>query len=323
MNIVVVGRQSYLVQQAIEEIVKKEIGTPDDFNYEVNDMYLMPIHEIINNIITLPFGSDKKVVVVKHPFMLVGDKPTRFSLDYNEKEWLDYLDETVPHAVVIFECIADKVDEARPVSKAMKKKAKWVTVQDIDKKEWVHYIEDSLRQAGVTYESSVISILEKRLQHNVQLLHNEIEKFLIYGGKISREVAEALVPENSEDDIFTLTNAVLDRKLAAAISAYRELKYTKKIDDAVNVIGQLANNLRLNYQVSILDRQGLNEGQIAQQLQLHPYRVKLAVNRARHTTSVQFLKLIDELNTLDIDIKRGQIDSHQAFELFLISHAKS
>lgn len=323
MNIIVVGKQSFLVHQAIEELVKKEVGTPDDFNYEVADMYVMPAKEIVNSIITLPFGSDKKVVVVKHPFMLIGDKPTRLPFEYADSTWLEYLEESYPHATVIFECIGDKLDDTKAVTKAMKKKAKIIEIGDINKKEWKSYIEDALHTAGIRFEPAILEILEKRLQHDVQLLHNEIEKFAIYGERITRQVADVLVPDNSEDDVFTLTNAVLDRKLGSAVAAYRELKYTRKINDAVEVITQLASNLRLHYQVSILDRQGLNEGQIAQKLGIHPYRVKLAVQRARHTTSLQFLELIDQLNSLDIDIKRGQIDSHQSFELFLIANARA
>lgn len=323
MNIIVVGKQSYLVRQTIEDLVTKEIGTPDDFNYEVADMYIMPVKEIVNSIMTLPLGSEKKVVIVKHPFMLLGDKPTRFSLEYNDQTWLDYLEESYPHATVIFECIGDKLDETKAVTKAMKKKSKLITVDDINKKDWKSYIEDALHTAGIRFEPAIVDILEKRLQHDVQLLHNEIEKFALFGERITRQVADVLVPQNSEDDVFTLTNAVLDRKLSPALGAYRELKYTRKIADAVEVITQLASNLRLHYQVSILDRQGMNEGQIAQHLGVHPYRVKLAVQRSRHTTSLQFLELIDQLNTLDIDIKRGQIDSHQSFELFLIANSRA
>lgn len=321
MNIIVVGKQSYLVNEMIEQLTKKEIGEISDFNYEVFDMFLIPSEDIVNSIMTLPFASDKKVVVVKHPFMLLGDKPTRLGYDYKEQVWLDYFEQSFPHATVIFECIGEKLDDAKAVTKIAKKRAKIEAIKDIDKKEWTSYIVDRLEDAHIEYERGVVEILEKRLLHDVQLLHNEIEKFQLFGSKITKEVALALVPENAEDDIYVLTNAVLDRKLAAALAAYRELKYTKKIDDTVMVLTQLASTLRVHYQVSILDRQGLNESQIATKMGIHPYRVKLAVARCRQTTALQFLGWIDALNTLDIEIKRGQVDSHQAFEMFLLKAA--
>ena len=80
----------------------------------------------------------------------------------------------------------------------------------------------------------------------------------------------------------------------------------------------LANQFRLMYQSKELYRKGHTESDTASILNVHPYRVKLAVNKARDYPSDLLLKFLNELANIDYQIKNGTLDKNLALELFIL-----
>ena len=81
----------------------------------------------------------------------------------------------------------------------------------------------------------------------------------------------------------------------------------------------LANQFRIIYQSKELYKKGLTEGEIASYIGIHPYRIKLALNKSKNYESKLILKYLYDLAQMDIDIKTGKIDSNLALELFILN----
>ena len=64
---------------------------------------------------------------------------------------------------------------------------------------------------------------------------------------------------------------------------------------------------------------GKNNNDIASILNVHPYRVKLAIQNSYYYTESDLIKYIYKLANLDKDIKTGNIDKTLGLELFLIN----
>ena len=96
---------------------------------------------------------------------------------------------------------------------------------------------------------------------------------------------------------------------------YSDLKLLKV--EPINLIALLANQFRLIMQVLILRKENKKEADIATMLNVHPYRVKMAIKHGNNYSLKDVKQILVELATLDAKIKTGEADRYVDFELFL------
>lgn len=67
-----------------------------------------------------------------------------------------------------------------------------------------------------------------------------------------------------------------------------------------------------------LSSQGYTQQQIASQIGLHPYAVKIAGEQARKFETVRLERILNRLAQLDYEMKTGAVDKVLGLELFLL-----
>ena len=112
-----------------------------------------------------------------------------------------------------------------------------------------------------------------------------------------------MVPRSLETDVFSLSQAVLKRKLSQAVQIYQDLLLAKHEPVALHAL--LVSQFRLLIQVKLLGHQGYQQAEIAQQLSVHPYRVKLALETVRRLDLRQLYDFYDALAEADFQLKQG------------------
>ena len=90
-------------------------------------------------------------------------------------------------------------------------------------------------------------------------------------------------------------------------------------EEPIKIIVMLANQFRIMYQSKEMSKEGKNNNEIASILEIHPYRVKLALEKSYKYNSDDLLKKLYRLSEMDIDIKTGKINKFLAIELFILS----
>ena len=95
---------------------------------------------------------------------------------------------------------------------------------------------------------------------------------------------------------------------------YSDLKLLKV--EPINLIALLANQFRLIMQVLILRKENKKEPEIATMLDVHPYRVKMAIKHGNNYSLKDVKQILVDLATLDAKIKSGEADRYIDFELF-------
>ena len=98
---------------------------------------------------------------------------------------------------------------------------------------------------------------------------------------------------------------------------YSDLKLLKV--EPIALIALLSTQFRLMLQAVVLKKENKSEQEIASFLDVHPYRIKLALKNAVNYTLNDVKNILVELSTLDSKIKNGQYDRYVDFELFLAS----
>ena len=93
----------------------------------------------------------------------------------------------------------------------------------------------------------------------------------------------------------------------------------KMNEEPIKIIVMLANQFRIMYQSKKLTKMGNSVNNIAELLGIHPYRVKLALEKGSKYSENDLISNLYKLATLDEEIKMGKKDKYLALELFLIS----
>lgn len=316
MIYLVYGVQKKLVDKKVDELVKKHIEMVDDFNTIRYDGENVSLDNILDDAETLPFCCDKKVILVKNAYFFSTQELPKINFIQNNQRLLDYMLKENPSTILIFFVYSQKLDLKNELVKGVKKVTTPIEIENIEKKEMPHYIRKMLEERNISIQHSAIEIFINRVGNDLISIENEIIKLQMFSDLITDNVVEALIAAPLEDNVFMLSDAILERKTALALAIYRDLRIQN--EEPTRLVTIMASQVRLMYQVVHLAYKGFNETQIAKELEIHPYRVTLALRRKNKVNKEKLLTFLDTLAGLDIGIKTGQISKDQAFELFLI-----
>ena len=152
------------------------------------------------------------------------------------------------------------------------------------------------------------------------LMNNEIKKLALYSNKITMNDLDLLVAKPLEDKIFNLCTLIVTNKTKEAINLYRDLLVIN--EEPVAIIALIATQIRLFVDVFTLSEAGLSQADISKELNIHPYRIKLALDNRRYIKLKNLKQEIDNLYKLDYDIKSGKIDRFFGLEMFILNFNK-
>jgi DNA polymerase-3 subunit delta len=312
------GFQKPLVDKQVKDIVKQVLPDLNEFAINNYDLELTPLAAVLDDVMTIPFNSDKKIVIAKNAFFLTNKKEIK--IENNYKELGEYLDNQNDFSVLIF-VVYDKLDSKSDVLKQLKKKATILEVDDIRKEDWPRIVKKLFDNRNVSINADALSLFIGKVGNDLATIINEVDKLATYNPSIDLETIKTLVSSPLEDNIFNLTNALVDRDYSKALKVFKDLKIQSH--EPIALLPVVANQMRFMYQVFYLNKQKMSERQIVDHLGAHPYRVTITLNKVRRVSEQALLGVNQQLAQLDKDIKSGLIDRFQGFELFIINQIKA
>lgn len=298
------GNNYSIIEDKINNIIlKNNIDANNVIKYDMENNLDNIIEELSMNSL---FG-DKKAVIVD----------ITFKEEVDDKKIEEFLDKSKNNSnILIFNCANEKIDTRRKIYKIINKYGK---IEELNKNHdyVVDYIKKSLQDNN---KSMDINYFLSKVNDDLDNIKNELDKLMLYkleDKNITNNDIDDLVISNIEDDIFALTDSVINRNIDRSLELYN--KFMEKNYEPIYIIGLLGNQFTLLYQVKKLYNMGKNNNDIASILNVHPYRVKLAIQNSYYYTESDLIKYIYKLANLDKDIKTGNIDKTLGLELFLIN----
>lgn len=291
----------------IDSEIKKLTKDYDKMNISKYDLTETDIKEVINDAETFSMFADNKVVIAENAIMFTSSGANTEIIE-------NYLNHINPHTILIFTVNAEKVDERKKITKLIKKNYKLISFNEASSPS--AFVKKQL--SGYNITSSVIAFLIDRVGSNPLILENEINKIKAYKDDktITKEDIVKLTNKNQEIDIFKLIDDIVEKNKDEALAIYHEM--LKVGEEPLKIIILLATQFRLMYQSKELAKKGYSEKNIADTLKVHPYRVKLALQKGRKYKSETLLNYLLTLANIDIAIKTGKTDKNLALELFLL-----
>lgn len=314
------GTESLLFDTYVQKIQEKYIPEEEiDFAVTHYDLEEIPIEYILEDASTPPFFGEYKLLVVHRAHIFTGEKLKQV---HDLEVFLSFLDSPAPFSIIVFIVPKEKLDERKKITKKCKEVA-YVEAFLSPKKEadFLKYIEETCSSYGVKIAYEAAQKMFMLVGQNLSLLHQEIQKCVTYllseeNKEISLAIVEALVSRSIEDDVFQLTDYLMKKNPSFAIFVLNDLK--KQRVEPILILGALTSNFRLFYQVKILLGMGYVEREIASQLKVSPYRVKLAMQRVRNISKEALMEWTKCIAELDESLKTFQADGYLSLELFML-----
>ncbi len=315
------GNQTFLMEDLLLDIIKKAVGTQDDpsvITYSLQDTILdLAIEEAE----TFPFFGGKKVVIVKD-FFLVSTQKQETKVEHDLERLQQYISHPSPESILILMAPFEKLDERKKVTKLLKQSATVVECTPFDEKMLSAWLEDQARSKKFRFTADGKEHLLERVGPQLLLLASEMEKLALYvgdEGEVTGEVVDLLVARSLEQDVFALIDFAVKQRLDKALEIYHDL--LKQKEEPLKLLALIARQLRIYYQVKEMTRRSYSQKQIAMQLKLHPYVVKLASGQSQRLDDQRLLQLLEACTDTDYAIKSGKMEKVLAVELLLIKVA--
>jgi DNA polymerase-3 subunit delta len=291
--------------------LKAQMGNPAmaDLNTTILDGQSLTLGELKQACDTLPFLSDRRLVIVKNYLAHLGGRDKGSS---NEKtltalaEYLPTMSETV--RLIFLE--DETLSENHPLIKLAKKLADG-QVRAFDgpgRGELTGWIVKRVQHKGGAIERPAADALAVAVGDDLRLLDSELEKLFTYAGDehpITTDHVNLLVPYAGEANVFAMVDAIGRRDGRTALRLLHKL-----LDEnaaPLYLLSMIVRQFRILIQVKELSGQGLAISTIAKRAKMHPFVAEKAQRQAMNFSMGQLEVIYARLLDTDLAIKTGRM----------------
>lgn len=140
--------------------------------------------------------------------------------------------------------------------------------------------------------------------------------FAYEGKRIQTDDVIGLVSRNLEENIFELTNALLDNNQAKTIEIFYDLVALN--EDPLRILSNIAGKIRELMHAKLLLDKGYRQDQIANHFNIKSGRAYYLVKNAKALSLDMLERHLKKLALLDFEIKSGKIEKKLGVELYLL-----
>lgn len=305
-NYLIEGSDYISVNNKISEIIKKNgFSDASISKYDLSEGLLEDALEDLN---TYGLFSDKKIVIINN-----FDKMDL--LINNPEELLKYVENS--SSLNLLFVVSDKYDDRKKIIKDLKKKMKFIKIST----DPVVFTKSCLE--GYKVENGVINLLVNNTLGDVTRLYNECNKLKTYkinDKYISKDDIEELSFKrlgDSTETTFQFSRALAEKDKKSALKLYQELLNYKI--EPLSIIGLLASQFRIMYQVKSLEEKNMRNDEIASSLKEKPYRITKTRELTRYYSKREILDLMIKLEDIDLKIKTTSVDANTLIRLFILN----
>lgn len=306
------GNENYLINKKIKEIIN-EINSNNIVKY---NMETDSIDDALLDVQTISMFDEKKIVICDNCKFLTRE--VKKSVEQNTDNLLKYIDNPFNDVYLLLIVRNEKLDSVKKIVKKLQKSSKVITLNKIENYNLNNYISSYISDKGYKISNKSITLLIEKCLFDLNNIMNEIDKLIVYKGKdknITYEDIELVITSNLENNIFKLTNMIMEKNTNNIIKVYKDL--VRNNEDPIKILITISNQFRLVLQVKLMVKNGFTDNEIISILKEHPYRIKLSKQVA--ISEKELKKNILKLSELNKNIVLGKIEKEFGLEMFLLN----
>ena len=302
------GEEDYLKKQ-MKDRLSKAISGDDTMNLTIINEKLKTFDELISIGQTLPFFSEKRLIVLNDADIFsLSSSETFENFLQNQPEYLH---------IIIVEKTADK---RKKLFKTINEKG-YVTELNAQSTENLgRFIATKCKEAGKNISNEVILKILKRTGSNLGIISNELEKLFSYtydSPSISLNDVAAICNVQLEDRVFDMISAIAGKKQELAFRLYYDLLALK--EPPVKILILMERHFFGMLQVKTADP-SIQKSELAKNIGMKgvmPFVVNNYINQAKNFSLEKLINLADSFAQTEEDIKTGIIGDRIGVELLI------
>lgn len=314
---IITGTESYFIEKTLDLLkMKLTDGEPESIHFDLDEV---PVDYVIEEADTIPFFSDRKLIIAKNASFLKAAERGKDKIDHNLKALEAWLQNPPSSSVTVFVAPYEKLDERKRITKLMKQHAVMIEAKSLQANDLETWLTQEAKTYGKSMDKKAAQKLVEMAGTNLTLLSSELEKMSLYLGaeeEITTELIEQMTARTLEQDAFKMLQSYLDGDVSGALSVYYDLIRQK--EEPVALTALLASQIRFMVHVFYLQKKGYHAQAISKQLKAHPYRVKLLVEKRQQISEQRLLEVLNDLADIDLQLKTQSGNRERILEFFLM-----
>lgn len=300
------GEEELLKEKALKEL-KASVLKADTVNLDTFYGQNAQGRDIISCARTLPYFSEKRLVVLRDPQDLTDDDNLLV---------LNYIKNPTKTTV-----LAICFDDESYFKKYIKPLGVLVSVKNFkapDAGELDDWTKKEFARSGKTIKPDAALLLKENIGNDLSILASEIEKLIVYTGKrqaIEKKDVEELVGKSHIQTGFELTDAISKKNSAKALEILHGLfKSDKKAPEIIGILGWYLRRLQ---KAKELLKQNAPSVVISERLRMPQWLMNDFIRQVNAMPERTIEKSLSLLLDCDIDIKTSKAKEEQAVEILV------
>lgn len=312
---VLCGLDENLIKENIKLILDKNLQKDFiELNYAQFDGEKIDSNSLINSCETMPFMSDKKVVLVYRADFL-EDKNDDATFKTIEK----YIGNMPPYCILIMYYVF-KSERDKPSRKlnSLDKKATVIKVDKLKGEFLKTKVKKLFESKGKNIGRTELTLFCNEVDNNTNIIENEIDKLCSYteGREITKEDIILMMPQKSENDIFNLVDFISQKRLKQSLDIVNELLF--RGSEESHILYMIERQFKLLLDIKLGIENGKGKDALVSSLRLNPYVCEKLMSQSRRFERNKLIIALNECIRTEKRLKTLSIDKKVELEMLIV-----
>ena len=320
-----VGEEDYLMNECISTLKNKYIlGSWEELNFTVLDGDNANFDTLINACETLPFMSDKKIIILKsvNPFIAKEELILK-------DEIYKYLDSLGDHICLILMDDLNELKKNTKIYRFFKKKDCVVEFSKLKGKYLNSWVESQLKQynkkmsfSNINYFLQNSCYLSKNTHSNLYDLENELKKLMDFtsGSEINKADIDFLLIKPLDNNIFDLLSQLSKGDINNSLKIFNEIYLSN--EPIQKILFMITRQIRLLLNYKLYKDEGCNDEYIQGKLQIKSYEFGKIASSSKNYEIEDLENSLNSILEVDRRIKTTSTNDKIEMEMLLVKLAK-
>ena len=303
------GEEAYLIRQYRDRLLDAMLGSGDKMNVNRYEGKGVSIPEIIDMAETLPFFSDRRVILLEN---------TELCKSGGEK-LSEYLKS--PAETSSFILAEREVDKRSSLYKTIKKSGYAAEFGRQDANTLQKWVLGILKKENKQISSSTLQSFLEGCGDDMENIRRELEKLLCYTldkEVITMEDVEASCVPQIQNHIFDMITAIANGDSERALRLYYDLLALR--EPPMRILALIGRQFNMLLQVKELAEKGYPQALIAEKVGLHGFVAGKYMKQAAGFKMPFLKRALQDCVKADYDIKSGKLAERLSVELLIVKY---
>lgn len=316
------GNEEYLMNRAIDRLKKKYVSESlEALNYIVIDGKSSSFDDILNACETLPFMSEKKIVVIRDISRILENGSEDMG-----KKIASYVEELEGYLCLIIMDRSNNLKKTSSIYKRIKKLngvVEFTTLKGRDLNLWVS---EGFKKHGKKISSGNVNYFIDRSTYSeygsnktLYDLQNELLKVVDYTkeSEVTKEDIDIVLIKTLDTNIFNLLNNINKKDSEAALKIFNEMHMAN--EPIPRILYMIIRQIRLMLMYKLYKERGYSEKECQGKMQISFFEFKKLSTQARGFSEEDLKKSLNKILEIDIKQKTSSQDEKLALEILIVN----